>query len=325
MPYNPCVTSTSAHPAVYRTNLPLPDRREGKVRDIYRCPAAPAAGGSQADRVLIIATDRVSAFDVVLPTPIPGKGRLLTDISTRWFRFVRSMNIIGDHLLSTDPADVPGLDERQRAQCAGRMMLGRAAKVIPIEFVVRGYLAGSGWVEYQESQSVCGVKLPGELRQCEQLPEPIFTPATKAAKGHDENIDFETACEIAGGDLMRHLRDVSLRIYSVCAEHARSRGIILADTKFEFGYALDASGQSTDEILLIDEILTPDSSRFWPADVYEPGRDQDSFDKQYVRNYLLELVKQGRWDKSPPGPPLPDDVVANTLARYEEARRRLFD
>ena len=197
--------------------------------------------------------------------------------------------------------------------------------MIPVEFVVRGYLAGSGWNEYQRSQTVCGVELPAGLRQCEQLPEPIFTPATKAEEGHDENIDFDTASKIAGREVMQRLRDVSLQIYQAGAEHARSRGIILADTKFEFGYALDASGEPTDEILLIDEILTPDSSRFWPADEYEPGRDQNSFDKQYVRNYLLELVSAGTWDKTPPGPPLPDDVVQNTLARYDEARRKLFD
>lgn len=316
-------TSYDSAQAVYRTDLPLPNRRQGKVRDIYRFPAE--QGSNEPDRVLIIATDRVSAFDVVLPTPVPGKGRLLTDISTRWFDFVRGMNIIPDHVISTDPADLPGLTEQQRAECEGRMTLGRAAKVIPVEFVVRGYLAGSGWNEYKTSQSVCGVKLPAGLRQCDQLPEPIFTPATKADEGHDENIDFDTACEIAGRDVMTRLRDVSLRIYSEGAQHARSRGIILADTKFEFGYALDAAGQPTDEIMLIDEILTPDSSRFWPADDYEPGRDQDSFDKQYVRNYLLELVKAGKWDKTPPGPPLPDEVVRNTLARYEEARHRLFD
>lgn len=312
-------TTSKQASAVYRTDLPLGERREGKVRDIYQIPDL-----NGRSCVLIVASDRVSAFDVVLPTPVPGKGRLLTDISTRWFEFVRSLNIISDHLISTSPKDIPDLNDEQRAQLEGRMMLGRAAKVIPVEFVVRGYLAGSGWKEYQASQTVCGVKLPAGLQQCSQLPEPIFTPATKAEQGHDENIDFDTACEIAGRDVMTRLRDVSLSIYNAGAEHARSRGIILADTKFEFGYALDDAGNPTDEILLIDEILTPDSSRFWPADDYEPGRDQDSFDKQYVRNYLQELVQQGQWDKTPPGPALPDDVVSNTLARYEEARRRLF-
>jgi phosphoribosylaminoimidazole-succinocarboxamide synthase len=204
------------------------------------------------------------------------------------------------------------------------MMLGRAAQVIPVEFVVRGYLAGSGWVEYQQSQTVCGIKLPAGLKQCQQLPEPIFTPATKADVGHDENIDFERACAIAGRDVMTRLRSVSLKIYASAAEHARTRGIILADTKFEFGYALDAKGQPTQEIILIDEVLTPDSSRFWPAEEYAPGRDQNSFDKQYVRNYLLELVKQKKWAKQPPGPPLPEEIVHNTLARYREAKDRLF-
>lgn len=306
--------------AVFKTDLPLPDRRQGKVRDIYRVPSdANSPGG-----VLIIASDRISAFDVVLPTPIPGKGRLLTDISTHWFEFVRKLGLIGDHLLSTDPADVPGLNEQQRAEIAGRMMLGRVAKVIPIEFVVRGYLAGSGWGEYRKTQSVCGVKLPAGLQRCGQLPEPIFTPATKEDVGHDENIDFERACTIAGRDVMERLRDVSLAIYNAAAERARARGIILADTKFEFGYALDGGGQPTDEIILIDEVLTPDSSRFWPADAYEPGREQESFDKQYVRNYLIELVEAGKWDKTPPGPHLPEEIVNNTLARYREARQRLF-
>ncbi len=324
-------SATAPNAAIYRTDLPLPDRRQGKVRDIYRVPTE---GG--ADRVLIIATDRVSAFDVVLPTAVPGKGKLLTDISTRWFEFVRGMNIIPDHLVSTDPADVPGLNQQHQSEINGRMMLGKAARVIPVEFVVRGYLAGSGWKEYQHSQSVCGVALPGGLKQCDQLPQPIFTPATKAEQGHDENIDFDTACEVldralpesdtrTGREVMEHLRDVSIRIYNAGADHARTRGIILADTKFEFGYAIDDTGNVTDEILLIDEILTPDSSRFWPADDYQPGRDQDSFDKQYVRNYLQELVQANTWDKTPPGPALPDDVVRNTLARYEEARQRLFN
>ncbi|MCH7602380.1 MAG: phosphoribosylaminoimidazolesuccinocarboxamide synthase, partial [Planctomycetes bacterium] len=187
-----------------------------------------------------------------------------------------------------------------------------------------GYITGSGWVEYGQSQSVCGISLAPGLQQCEKLPEPIFTPATKADVGHDENIDFERACGIAGREVMERLRDISLRIYSEGAAYALSRGIILADTKFEFGYALDDSGQRTDEIILIDEVLTPDSSRFWPAEDYAPGRDQDSFDKQYVRNYLLELVKAGTWDKTPPGPELPETIVTNTLARYREAGQRLF-
>lgn len=309
--------------ALFRTDLPLPDRRQGKVRDIYSVPAERHGG---PPRVLIIASDRISAFDVVMPTAIPGKGRILTEISVKWFQHMRPLRLGGvtDHLLSTNPVDVPGLNEQQRAQIRGRMMLCRAAQIVPIEFVVRGYLAGSGWVEYQESQTVCGIKLPAGLRQCDKLPEPIFTPATKATVGHDENIDFDRACEIAGRDVMTKLREVSIKIYLAGAKHAESRGIILADTKFEFGYALDDHGKPTSELLLVDEILTPDSSRFWPADKYQPGRDQESFDKQYLRNYLLELVKAGNWKKQPPGPELPEMVVRNTAAKYDEARQRLF-
>jgi phosphoribosylaminoimidazole-succinocarboxamide synthase len=306
--------------AVLQTRLPLPDRRQGKVRDVYRVPAT----ASTPSRVLIIATDRISAFDVVMPTGIPGKGKVLTQISTRWFELIREAGIIGDHLISVDPADVPGLSDDDRRVIDGRMMLARAARVVPIEFVVRGYLAGSGWVEYQRSQTVCGIKLPAGLRQCDRLPQPIFTPATKADVGHDENIDFDRACDIAGRPLMERLRDVSIAVYQLGAKYAEARGIILADTKFEFGHALDQTGQPTNELILIDEVLTPDSSRFWPADRYQPGRDQDSFDKQYLRNYLLELVKAGTWAKQPPGPALPDDVVRNTLDRYEEARDRLL-
>jgi phosphoribosylaminoimidazole-succinocarboxamide synthase len=314
------ISMTDAPASVWSTDLPLPDRRQGKVRDIYTVPAA--AGAPR--RVLIVASDRVSAFDVVMPTPIPGKGRLLTSISTHWFEFLRSKNIIGDHLLSTDPADIEGLDEKQRAQLAGRMMLGRAAEVVPVECIVRGYITGSGWKEYQRSQSVCGISLPEGLQQCQQLPEPIFTPSTKADEGHDENISFDEACELVGVDIMNRLRDVSLAIYTLGAEHARSRGILLADTKFEFGYALDDAGNRTDELILIDEVLTPDSSRFWPAEEYEPGRDQNSFDKQIVRNYLQSLVDKGAWDKTPPGPDLPDEITQRAADRYREACDRLF-
>jgi phosphoribosylaminoimidazole-succinocarboxamide synthase len=302
------------------TTLPLEGKRQGKVRDIYEVPGIE----NTPPQVLIIATDRISAFDVVMPTPVPGKGQELTAISTKWFDMIRSWDLIPHHLESTEPAAVRGVDASHAGQLQGRMMLGRAARVIPVEFVVRGYITGSGWKEYQQSGTVCGISLPEGLRHCEQLPEPIFTPATKADEGHDENIDFETACSIAGREVMTRLRDVSVEIYRRAAEYARERGIILADTKFEFGYALDADGNETDEIMLIDEVLTPDSSRFWPAEDYEIGRDQDSFDKQYVRNHLEGLVQSGRWDKTPPGPELPDDVVVNTLARYREAHRRLF-
>jgi phosphoribosylaminoimidazole-succinocarboxamide synthase len=305
---------------VVQTDLPLPSRRQGKVRDIYELPAE----SGRPPTVVIVATDRISAFDVVLPTPMPGKGRLLTEISLAWFELIRGLGIIEDHILSGDAGDVPGLDDAQRAEIAGRVMVGRAAEVVPIEFVVRGYLAGSGWKEYQQSQSVCGVPLPAGLRNGDRLPEPIFTPTTKAATGHDEPIDFEQACAVGGKDVVTRLRDASLAVYNAGAAHAGKRGIILADTKFEFGYALDEHGKRTDELMLIDEVLTPDSSRYWPADRHEPGREQDNFDKQYVRNHLQALVDAGQWDKTPPGPTLPDDVIANTIARYVEAKQRLF-
>jgi len=310
----------TADSAVYETNLPLPGRRQGKVRDIYQVPAH----DDMPPGVLIIASDRISAFDVVMPNAVPGKGRALTQISTHWFDMIREWDLIPDHLLTTDPDSIPALDDAQRAACAGRMMYGRACRVIPVEFVVRGYITGSGWKEYKQHGTVCGIALPAGLEHCQQLAEPIFTPATKADEGHDENIDFDTACGIAGREVMERLRDVSIEIYTRAAAYALERGIMLADTKFEFGFALDAAGNETGEILLIDEVLTPDSSRFWPAEDYEVGRDQDSFDKQYVRNWLETVVASGDWDKTPPGPALPDDVVVNTLARYNEAARRLF-
>ncbi len=306
--------------AVYETHLPFEQRRQGKVRDIYQIPAK----SGQTGMVLIIASDRISAFDVVMPNPVTGKGRELTTISCKWFDFIRDLGIIQDHLISTNPEDVPDLDPSLYDQCEGRMMLGRACEVIPVEFVVRGYLAGSGWKEYQNDGTVCGIPLPQGLQLSSKLPEPIFTPATKAVEGHDENIDFETACEIAGRDVMERLRAVSLEMYTKAAEYAAERGIILADTKFEFGYALDEAGNPTNELLLIDEVLTPDSSRFWPADEYEVGREQDSFDKQYVRNWLETIVASGDWDKTPPGPELPSEIIEGTVARYREAATRLF-
>jgi len=312
---------TTTTTAVYETSLPLDGRRQGKVRDIYQIPPQDGNAGS----VLIIASDRISAFDVVMPTPVPSKGRELTTISCKWFDFIRELGIIEDHLISTNPEDVPNLDPSLYDQCEGRMMLGRACQVIPVEFVVRGYIAGSGWKEYCNDGTVCGIQLSEGLQLSSKLPEPIFTPATKAVEGHDENIDFDTACDIAGRDVMERLREVSLQIYTAAAAYAAERGIILADTKFEFGYALDANGQPTDEILLIDEVLTPDSSRFWPADDYETGREQDSFDKQYVRNWLQELVNNDEWDKTPPGPVLPDEIVTNTIAKYKDAAARLFN
>ena len=303
--------------ALMRTDLPLSNRRQGKVRDIYE-----ASLRDGTDVLLIIASDRISAFDVVMSNGIGGKGVMLTQLSRFWFDLIE--RALGDrlqhHLLSTAATDVDGLTDAQRAQINGRVMVGRRARVIPIECIVRGYLAGSGWAEYQRSQTVCGIALPAGLKQCEKLPEPIFTPSTKAETGHDENISFEQACATGGEALVTALRDLSLAIYQLGHDHAAQRGIILADTKFEFGLPLDDSSQKP---ILIDEVLTPDSSRFWPAANYGAGRDQVSYDKQYVRNYLEELVDAGRWDKTPPGPALPDEIVANTQAKYLEAYRLL--
>ncbi len=311
--------STPPDAAVFRTSLPLPDRREGKVRDLYRVPGV----GGKPDRLLVVASDRISAFDVVMPTPIPGKGRLLTALSLGWFRFLRKLALVGDHLLSSEVGDVPGLSPEDRTLLEGRVMICRRAKVVPIECVARGYLAGSGWNEYRDSGTVCGIKLPKGLRQCDKLPQPIFTPATKAEQGHDENISFEQACELVGEPLMDRLRGLTVEIYSAAAQYAWERGVILADTKFEFGFALDAKGNPTEELLLVDEVLTPDSSRYWPREQYQPGKDQPSFDKQQLRNYLLDLVAKGAWDKTPPGPVIPEAVLRDTIARYEEARKRL--
>lgn len=303
---------------VFATRLPLPGRRQGKVRDLYDLP--PDAEGP---RVLVVATDRISAFDVVMPTGIPGKGRMLTAMSASWFELLRRHRIVRDHVLSLD---VPTLDvpDAVRAHLEGRVMVCRAARVVPIECVARGYLAGSGWAEYRERGTVCGVPLPPGLRECERLPEPIFTPATKAERGHDENISFDRACELVGGPLMERMRDLTLRIYRVAADHAATCGLLLADTKFEFGHARGRDVTPTDDLLLIDEVLTPDSSRYWPAEGYAPGRDQPSFDKQFLRNHLLELVSKGLWRKEPPGPLLPARVVEGTRARYLEALDRLF-
>ena len=311
---------TNTQTAVKSTDLPYPGRRQGKVRDVYPIPASKG----HPPRLLIVASDRVSAFDVVLPDPMPGKGVLLTKISTGFFDFVRELNLVPDHLISTDPADLPGLSDDERSSLEGRIMIGRAAKVVPIECVVRGHIAGSGWKEYQKSGTVCGIPLPEGLQLSDRLPEPLFTPSTKADEGHDENISFETACELVGTDLMTKLRDLSLEIYTKAAAYAAERGIILADTKFEFGHALDLDGNPTDELIIIDEVLTPDSSRFWPASDFEPGREQASFDKQIVRNWLQAEVDAGRWDKTAPGPILPPEVIQKTLARYQEAAGLLF-
>ena len=270
----------------------------GKVRDIY----------DFGDRLLFIATDRISAFDWILPSGIPDKGRVLTQISRFWFRFLD----VPHHLLSMNPADVPLPEETNLDDLVGRSMVVRKTKVFPVECVVRGYLAGSGWKEYKASQTVCGLKLPAGQRESDQLPAPIFTPATKAETGHDENIPFERMCEIIGTERATALRELSLHIYTRAAEYALGRGIILADTKFEFGL-LD------DQIILIDEVLTPDSSRFWPADQYAPGGGQPSYDKQFVRDWLESTT----WDKNSPPPPLPADVIERTRSKYVEAFERL--
>ncbi len=314
---------------VFETDLSLPDRRAGKVRDTYAIPARTEDDGNPIpERLLMIATDRISAFDVVMPTPIPGKGRLLTELATFWLRWIEDQGLSSTHLLSNDPDQIPDeafQGETTRAMLGGRTTIGRLCRVIPVECVVRGYLEGSGLKDYRTTGSVCGVELPEGLVQCDKLPEPIFTPATKAQSGHDENIGFDEACEhveeLGGQTLMERLRERSLNIYVAASAYAQDHGIILADTKFEFGLPLDDEGNilSSDPIL-IDEALTPDSSRFWPGDDYEPGRAQKSFDKQFVREYLESLVRSGRWDKTPPGPSLPDEVVAGTLKRYAAAR-----
>ena len=295
---------------VMETNLRLPNKRSGKVRDIYDATLPDGAEG-----LLIIATDRVSAFDVVLANGPAGKGVVLTQISKFWFDHFAG--VLDHHLVSTDVADVPGLNDDERAQLAGRVMLCRAAKVLPVECIARGYLAGSGWKDYQRSGQVCGIDLPPGLANGDRLPEPLFTPSTKAETGHDENISFEEGTAIVGEEAMAWLREKTLRLYGLARDYAAERGILLADTKFEFGTV------GGGDPILIDEIFTPDSSRFWPADQWQPGGEQPSFDKQYVRNYLETLVAKGEWDKTPPGPALPNDVLENTLARYLEAYRRL--
>jgi phosphoribosylaminoimidazole-succinocarboxamide synthase len=280
--------------------------RSGKVRDLYRI---------DDERLLLVASDRLSAFDVVLPTPITDKGRVLTGLSRFWF--AETADIIPNHLLGTDPADLPAellWDEAAAADLRGRMMIGRLAEVLPVECVVRGYLSGSGWKEYRSTGAVCGIPLPPGLRESDRLSEPIFTPAWKAPAGqHDENIPFERVAELVGPDLATRVRDASLALHRRGAEVCERAGIILADTKFEFGTL--PSG----ELILIDEVMTPDSSRFWEAAAYEPGRAQASYDKQFVRDWLDAQP----WPKTAPGPELPDDVVAGTRARYVEAYERI--
>ena len=273
----------------------------GKVRDVYKVDEG---------RYLLVATDRLSAFDCILPTPIERKGEVLTAISAFWFEKLRG--ITSNHLITTDISEMPGAIA-STPELRGRSMLVRKTNVFPVECVVRGYLEGSGWKDYQATGTICGHDLPSGLKQCDKLPEPIFTPATKAATGHDENITESQFAEIIGEDSANYLRATSLAIYKSASEYAATRGIIIADTKFEFG--TDNNG----EVLLIDEVLTPDSSRFWSAEAYEPGHAQPSFDKQFVREYLETLD----WNKQPPAPPLPPDIAAATTARYLEAFRLL--
>ena len=280
----------------------LPLLARGKVRDVY---------GVGDDYLLMVATDRLSAFDVVLPDPIPGKGVVLTAVSDFWFR--RTQDIIPNHLSDLTLADVLP-DERERAEVEGRAIVAKKLRALPVEAIVRGYLIGSGWKDYQQTGKVCGIQLAAGLQMADKLPEAVFTPSTKADAGdHDENIDFEKTRQLLGDELAQQVHDVSLKIYSSCAAYALQRGIIIADTKFEFG--LD----SDDRLVLIDEVLTPDSSRFWPAASYQPGSSPASFDKQFVRDYLETLD----WDKTPPGPALPADIIEKTAEKYRDAQMRL--
>jgi len=288
--------------ALDATALPgLPSPRRGKVRDVY----------DLGDRLLVVATDRISAFDVVLSPGIPGKGAILTQLSTFWFRKFEAF--VPNHLVETDAAAFPPGLAAHAGLLAGRSVLVRKCRVVPFECVARGYLAGSGWKDYRRTGAVCGVPLPPGLSEASRLPEPIFTPATKAEEGHDENVSFETMAGAVGRELASRLRDLTLAIYSAAASYAAERGVIVADTKFEFGLAEDGG------VVWIDEALTPDSSRFWPAASWREGGSPPSFDKQFVRDWL----ETTGWDKTPPAPPLPADVVGGTLARYVEAFRAL--
>jgi len=305
---------------IAQTSLALPLLHRGKVREVYDLGDG---------RVAIIATDRLSAFDVVLPTAIPGKGRVLTNLSSWWFRWLEGKGLGPTHFvdnrteLPASALDTPGATNP--SHLAGRTTIARRGDIIQLECVVRGYLEGSGWKDYQSTGVVSGVELPTGLNQCDRLPEPIFTPSTKAEPPeHDEPISVAEASKLIGADLVGELQERSLSIYTAAAEHAANSGIILADTKFEFAFPLDHEKGSR-EPMLADEALTPDSSRFWPSDQFEPGHAQPSFDKQFVREYLMELVKNGAWDKSAPGPELPQSVVAQTTERYETALRLLTE
>ena len=285
-----------------------PDR-QGKVRDIYEFD----------DRLLIVATDRISAFDYVLGSGVPDKGKVLTQMSAFWFK--RTRHLVDNHLVSIDPAAFPDSIRHEAGLLRGRSMLVQRTEPLPIECVARGYLSGSAWKDYLATGAVCGTPLPPGLRESDRLPQPIFTPATKAQSGHDVNISEAEASDIVGPAVLQRVRSITLRLYAEGASHAEARGILVADTKFEFGLHLGRSGPDENRVMLIDEVLTPDSSRFWPRDQYAAGGPQPSFDKQYVRDYLEHI----RWNKQPPVPTLPDEVVVKTTEKYVEAFRRLTD
>src|SRR5580704_17780102 len=289
-------------PVLLHTEFPdLQLHDSGKVRDVYTL---------DADRLLFVATDRISAFDYVLATGIPHKGRVLTQISLFWFDFLK--DIVPNHLITADVSHYPVELKKYEDQLTGRSMIVMRAEMFPVECVVRGYISGSAWKEYKATGAVSGIKLPAGLRESDQFPEPIFTPATKATTGHDENISFDQMVQVLGAETSEQLRDLTLKIYQKASDYARGRGIILADTKFEFG-------RTAKGITLADEVLTPDSSRFWPADKYKPGSAQESYDKQYVRDYLEQI----RWNKQPPAPALPQDVARKTSEKYLEAYQQL--
>jgi phosphoribosylaminoimidazole-succinocarboxamide synthase len=288
---------SSSNAVILKTDLTGIERHgSGKVRDVYRVDG----------KLLIVATDRISAFDYILPTGIPDKGRVLTQLSIFWFDFLRDLT--PTHFLTADIKEYPESLSGFADQLEGRSMLVKRANMIEIECVARGYISGSGWKEYQQSGTVCGIKLPAGLRESDKLPEPIFTPATKAQSGHDENVSFEHVVSLIGEDLAKRLRDLTLAIYARGSAYAETKGIIIADTKFEFGFV-------GDELVLGDEVLTPDSSRFWPAESYQAGGAQFSFDKQFVRDYLESI----HWNKQPPAPPLPEEVAAKTSEKYRQA------
>src|SRR5262245_38220293 len=295
------MSPTTLNHVLLQTDFPeLSLHARGKVRDLY----------SLNGLLLFVATDRISAFDYVLATGIPEKGRVLTQLSLFWFDFLR--DTVKNHLVTADVNAYPAPLQKYSGRLCGRSMLVKKAQMIDVECVVRGYLSGSGWKDYQKTGAVCGIKLPAGLRDSDKLPEPIFTPATKAVTGHDENISFEEMCKRTGKELAEKLRDLSVAIYRKAADYAAGRGIIIADTKFEFGH----TGEG---LVLADEVLTPDSSRFWPADKYQPGQAQESYDKQFVRDYLESI----RWNKQPPAPALPDEVARKTSEKYIQAYRAL--